>query len=132
MAKNLPAVKPHRCKGITKKGTPCGAAATAGGLCYFHANPTRASELGRIGGKKNRHFTNDSPTPLPSLDNQAALRDTIPRLIADLYMGKLHPRTASALVGLMNLQLRTIESAELAERLAKVEKRCPPDIGDED
>ena len=132
MAKNLPEVKPHRCKGITKRGTLCGAAATAGGLCYFHANPNKASELGRIGGKKNRQFTSDGPAPLPSLDNQAALRETIPRLIADLYAGKLHPRTASALVGLMNLQLRAIESAELAERLAKLEKLHPPDIEDED
>jgi hypothetical protein len=24
-----------------------------GGLCFFHANPNKAVELGRIGGKKN-------------------------------------------------------------------------------
>jgi hypothetical protein len=132
MKKNLPDRKNRRCKGITKNGEPCGAAATAGGLCYFHANPNKASELGRIGGKKNRHFTCDRPTSLPSLDNPAAVRDMVPRLIADLYAGQLHPRTASALVGLMNLQLRAIESAELAERLAKMEKLHPPDIEDED
>jgi len=43
-----------RCKAKAKSGKPCGAAATAGGLC-FHANPDKASELGRIGGRKNRH-----------------------------------------------------------------------------
>jgi len=36
-----------RCKARTKAGKPCRAAATAGGLCFFHANPEKASELGR-------------------------------------------------------------------------------------
>ena len=40
-----------RCQGRTKSGKPCRAAATAGGLCFFHANPNKASELGRIGGR---------------------------------------------------------------------------------
>jgi hypothetical protein len=39
-----------RCKGQTKSGNPCRAAAIAGGLCFFHANPNKTSELGRIGG----------------------------------------------------------------------------------
>lgn len=39
-----------RCKAQAKSGKRCGAAATAGGLCFFHANPNKASELGRIGG----------------------------------------------------------------------------------
>ena len=34
-----------RCKGQNKRGEPCGAAATTGGLCFFHANPNKASEL---------------------------------------------------------------------------------------
>jgi len=40
-----------RCQGQTKAGKPCRAAATSGGLCYFHANPNKAAELGRIGGR---------------------------------------------------------------------------------
>jgi Family of unknown function (DUF5763) len=46
----------NRCQARTKSGNPCRAAATAGGLCYFHANPNKASELGQIGGRKNRHL----------------------------------------------------------------------------
>ena len=39
--------KENCCKGRTKAGNLCRAAATAGGLCFFHANPNKASELGR-------------------------------------------------------------------------------------
>jgi hypothetical protein len=39
----------HQCKAKTKARQRCRAAATAGGLCFFHANPDKASELGREG-----------------------------------------------------------------------------------
>lgn len=121
-----------RCKAKTKKGKPCRAAATPGGLCYFHANPDKASELGRIGGRKNRHFETHNSTLLPNLDSIAAVRDTVARAIADLYNGRLHPRIASSLVPLLDLQMRAIESSNLAERLAKLERLNPPDAGDEE
>jgi Family of unknown function (DUF5763) len=74
-----------RCKGRTKSGRPCRAAATPGGLCFFHANPDKASELGRIGGRGNRHAAGENADPLPTLDNAMAVRDTVARLIADVY-----------------------------------------------
>jgi len=39
----------NSCRAKTKNGKPCQAAATEGGLCFFHANPKKASELGQIG-----------------------------------------------------------------------------------
>jgi hypothetical protein len=51
-----------------------------------------------------------------------AVRETVGRLIADVYAGKLHPRIAAGLAPLMNLQLRTIETADLQQRLVRVEK----------
>lgn len=65
----------NRCKGKNKQGKPCQAAATAGGLCFFHANPNKASELGRMGGRKNRHFALPEGDALPLLDNTMAIRD---------------------------------------------------------
>ena len=111
-----------RCRGRTKAGKPCRAAATEGGLCFFHANPTKASELGRIGGRKNRHAAAEAADPLPTLDNAIAVRDTVGRLIADVYSGKLHPRVAAGLAPLLNLQLRAIETTGLERRVAKLEK----------
>jgi hypothetical protein len=110
------------CQGLTKKGKPCGAAAMEGGLCFFHANPKKAAELGRIGGKKNRHVPGEDLTPLPELDSPNAVREAVARLIADVYSGRLHPRTAAGLAALMNLQLRAIEQTSFQERLAKLER----------
>jgi Family of unknown function (DUF5763) len=110
------------CQALTTKGKPCQAAATEGGLCFFHANPNKAVELGRIGGRKNGH----PPTPaepLPKLENAAAVRDTVARLIADVYSGKVHPRIATGLAPLMHLQVRLLQATELEQRLAEVERQ---------
>jgi hypothetical protein len=115
--------KTRRCKGKNKSGKPCGAAATAGGLCYFHANPDKASELGRIGGRQNRRAAGNGGDPLATLDNAHAVRDTVARLIEDVYAGKINPRIASGLAPLLNLQLRAIETTDLARRLANLENK---------
>jgi Family of unknown function (DUF5763) len=109
------------CQALTKKGKPCQAAATEGGLCFFHANPNKAVELGRIGGKKNGRMLVGTE-PLPNLDNAMAVRDTVARLIADVYAGKLHPRIATGLAPLMHLQLRVLEKTEFEKRLARMER----------
>lgn len=111
-----------RCRSVTKNGKPCRAAATDGGLCFFHANPKKAVELGRIGGKKNSRVR-AGLDPLPDLDNVTAVRDALKRLIADVYAGKLHPRTAASLAPLLHLQLRVIEKTDFEQRLAKTEQR---------
>ena len=79
----------HCCKALTKSGKPCRAAATASGLCFFHANPTKASELGRKGGRSKNQVVTEGLDPLPALDNAFAVRDTLTRLFSDAYMGKL-------------------------------------------
>jgi hypothetical protein len=124
--KNMTLKKPDsRCQGQTKSGDPCRAAATAGGLCYFHANPNKASELGRIGGqkKKSNSAAAESNEPLPTVDNAIAVRDLVAQLIADVQSGKMHPKVAAGLAPLMNLQLRAIETSNLELQLAEVEKR---------
>ncbi len=115
--------KDHHCKAVAKSGKPCQAAATAGGLCFFHANPNKASELGRIGGGRKRHEGGENADPLPTLDNVIAVRDTVARLIADVYAGKMNPRVAANLAPLLNLQLRAIETTDFERRLALVEER---------
>ena len=115
-----------RCQAQTKRGRPCLAAATAGGLCFFHANPNKASELGRIGGRSKRLATPEPDELLPPMDNPSAVRDIVRQLIADVYAGRLHPRIAAGLAPLLNLQLRAIETTNLermAERITEVEKR---------
>jgi hypothetical protein len=109
------------CQALTKKGKPCRAAATEGGLCFFHANPNKAVELGRIGGKRNGQIR-VGLDPLPNLENAMAIRDTVARLISDVYAGKLHPRIGAGLAPLMHLQLRVLEKTEIEKRLGKLER----------
>jgi hypothetical protein len=111
-----------RCNARAKSGKPCRAAATPGGLCFFHANPKKASELGRIGGRSNRHAAGENVDPLPTLDTALAVRNTVARLIADVYAGRIHPRIAAGLAPLLNLQLRAIETTDVERRLTKLEK----------
>jgi hypothetical protein len=116
-----------RCKARTKAGKPCGAAATAGGLCFFHANPNKASELGRIGGRSKRRPLPGSVDPLPKLDNAMAVRKTVAQLIEDVYSGRLDTRVAMALTPLLNLQLRAIETTDVERRLEEWGKQSEGD-----
>lgn len=117
-----------RCRARAKSGKPCRAAATEGGLCFFHANPDKASELGRIGGRSNRHATGEDADPLPPLDNAIAVRDTVARLIADVYAGRIHPRIAAGLGPLMNLQLRAIETTDFERRIDELQTQLAVDF----
>jgi|ERR1017187_322775 hypothetical protein len=121
----------NRCNGKTKSGKPCRAAATDGGLCFFHANPSKASELGRLGGRKNGHVFAVNSVPLPPLDSAVGIRETVCRLAAEVYAGTLDPRAASALVPLLNIQLRAIETAEMERHLALLESASKGGNGDE-
>ena len=117
--------KKNRCQKRTKLGKPCRAAATEGELCYFHANPSKASELGRIGGRKNRHLpAMENRDVLPKLENASDVRELVERVIVELYSGTLHPRIASELVPLMSLHLRAIEAADEERRHASWQRLC--------
>ena len=112
-----------RCKALTKLGRPCQAAATAGGLCFFHANPDKAAELGRVGGRSKHRTAGEGLATLPTLDNALAVRDAVARLVADVYAGRIPLRIATGLAPLISLQLRAIEATNFERRLAEVEKR---------
>jgi hypothetical protein len=112
-----------RCKGTNEHGKPCGAAPTAGGLCFFHANPNKASELGRIGGRSKRRVRGEDIDPLPDLHSAIAIRDALGKVISDAHAGKISSKVAAGLSALMNLQLRAIEMATFEERLKVAEER---------
>jgi hypothetical protein len=115
--------KSQGCKAKTKSGKPCRAAATSGGLCFFHANPIKAAELGRIGGRSKRLSVSDTADPLPKLESAMAVRATVDRLVAEVYAGKIQPRVAAGLAPLLNLQLQAIKATDIDFRLTKMEKQ---------
>ncbi|MGC2245869.1 MAG: hypothetical protein WA609_04635 [Terriglobales bacterium] len=114
--------KERGCKAKTRSGRRCRAAAMKGGLCFFHANPDKAVELGRIGGRKNRHVALESGDSLPDLNTARGVREANKRLSEYLYNGKMDPRIAASLVRSLSLQLRAIETSDTARQLAEVQK----------
>ncbi len=109
------------CKALMKKGKPCRAAATAGGLCFFHANPNKATELGPLGGRSHHRPADGNADSLPTLDC-ATVQDKIDRLMAGVLTGKIPPRVAAALTTLLALKLRVIEATKFEVRTEKLQK----------
>jgi len=119
----MPQNRDSRCKARAKSGNQCRAAATAGGLCFFHANPKKPSELGRIGGRSKRPAVDENVDPIPILDNAMAVRDMVARLVAEVRARKMHPRIAASLAPLLSLQLRAIEATNFEQRITELETR---------
>ena len=113
----------NRCKGTTKRGAPCKAAATPSGFCYLHSDPNRAAQLGREGGRRNRHFIEDSARPLPALDSVTNIRIAVGSILEDIYTGRVHPRKAAAMAPLLGVLLRATSGVELEQRIQKLEGR---------
>src|SRR5579872_2220507 len=102
------------CKGLTKGGNPCKARPTAGGLCYFHANPDQACILGQKGGRKNRYQVTD--VVVPENVTGAALATILDQAMRELLAGRLNPRVAGALTQLVNTRRHLTETLELEAR----------------
>jgi len=105
-----------QCKAKAKSGERCKAPAMSGGICFFHANPDKASELGRIAGRSKGLRAAEPADPLPVLDSARAVRETVAKLITDVHVGKVHPKVAASLAPLLNLQLRAIETSKPGEK----------------
>ena len=109
------------CKATNKRGAPCSAPATQTGYCHLHSDPERAAQLGREGGRKNRHVVENAARPLPELDNITGVRDALAVMIEDVHANRMHPRTAAGLAPLVNSLIRALEPAELEQRIKKLE-----------
>ena len=110
-----------RCQATTTNGKPCRAPATAGGLCFFHANPARARELGRVGGRKNRQ---QPPEPVRATPiNAAELSRLLTEALWDVRSNKLGPRKAAAISQLAAVLNRTLPVSDLEARVARLEEQ---------
>jgi hypothetical protein len=106
-----------RCKGVNKRGEPCRAAATAGGLCFFHANPNKAAELGRIGGRSKRSAAGENTDPIQLfLNDPIGVCDALGKIITDVLAGKIPPRVAASVVPFMRLQLLAFAAVDEMEK----------------
>jgi hypothetical protein len=113
----------EQCKAQTKAGDSCPAPAVERGLCFFHANPDKLSEMGRQGGSKNRHADPsrcDLPQrPLKTIgDVSVLLEETINRV----RQGPFDLRTANSIGFLAGILLKGLERGRVEERLDHLER----------
>lgn len=112
----------ERCKAETKAGNPCKAPAVERGLCFFHANPDKLAEMGRLGGSKNRHANPGDcdlqPRPLKTIaDVSTLLEETINRV----RKGPFDLRAANSIGFLAGILLKGLERGRVEERLDDLE-----------
>ena len=111
----------ERCKGVTKSGEPCTAWAMEGGLCYFHANPDRAAELGRNGGRRRKHTYEQSNEPVAPPESAADVKRMLAETMAEVKAGRMDPKVANtiAYVGTVLLRAYEADAASSANRPAQ-------------
>jgi hypothetical protein len=94
-----------------------------GGLCYFHANPDKASELGKRGGRARgpsgaQIVAEYVARPLKSVDDVTRLlADTI----NDLRSGAIDSRLANTVGFLAGGMLKAFQQGEIEGRLRAME-----------
>ena len=113
----------ENCHATTKRGTPCQAPAMAGSpFCSFHANPDRAAELGRMGGRKNRHYVETEEITISPPSTPEDIKTLLSQAMVDVRKKKLDPRTAHTLTYMSSILLKAIDGTDVHRRLTRLEE----------
>jgi|SRR5579864_94905 len=111
------------CQARTKAGKPCKAAAVKGGFCAFHADPKRAAQLGRIGGRTNRRYASRYQAgPVHPPQTGREVKDLLAKTLAEVHAGRLEPKIGSVIAYVGSALLQAIKTTDLEERLAALER----------
>jgi hypothetical protein len=111
------------CKAKTNAGERCKAVAGKDGRCVLHGDPKLAVEMGRKSGLARRSRGSSEPPPpeLASPQTAREVRAALGQFISDVRARRLDPKVASTLGYLASVMLRSIEVADLEQRLASLE-----------
>ena len=99
-----------RCKSVTITGVACTAWAMEGGLCYFHANPDKAAELGRNGGRRRQHSYEQSTRNIAVPESAADVRRMLAETMAEVKVGRMDPKVANTVAYVGTVLLRAYEA----------------------
>src|SRR6516162_10764291 len=88
-----------------------------GGLCYFHANPDRATELGQRGGRRRKHTYEQSTEDIAPPESAADVKRMLAETMAEVKAGKMDPKVANtvAYVGTVLLRAHQADAAPAAD-----------------
>jgi hypothetical protein len=88
-----------------------------GGLCYFHANPDKAAELGRDGGRRRKHAYQQAPEQIVTPESAADVRRMLAETMADMKAGKMAPKVANTVATLEQFSCDRMRQMRLQPRL---------------
>src|SRR5208283_908447 len=112
-----------QCKATTSSGARCKAKPHKDGLCFFHSDPKKAAELGRKGGRRNRHTYETPPERVAVPESAGDVKRMLAETMADIRAGRMDPKLGSTLGYLGIALLRAFEVADFEQRLEQLEHR---------
>ena len=116
-----------KCQARTKAGRQCAAPAKRGlPFCSLHAEPGRASELGRRGGLRNRHTYSEDRKEVPIPDSATDVKRLLAESMAEVRGGRMDPKLGTTLAYMGSSLLKAIETADIEVRLTRLEKTDEP------
>jgi hypothetical protein len=118
-----------RCKGVTKNGAACTAWAMEGGLCYFHANPDKAAELGRNGGRHRKQTYEQSSEPVAPPESARDVRRMLAETMAEVKAGRMDPKVANTVAYVGTVLLRAYETDSAPSADTPAQPYVPSSIG---
>jgi general stress protein YciG len=110
-----------QCKATTSSGARCKAKPHKDGLCFFHSDPKKAAELGRKGGRRNRH---PYETPLENVtapESAGDVKRMMAESMAEVRTGRMDPKLGTTLAYIGTSLLKAIEVSDLETRLRALE-----------
>ena len=111
-----------QCKATASSGARCKAKPHKDGLCFFHSDPKKAAELGRKGGRRNRHTYEAPLRPVIVPESAGDVKRMLAETMADVRAGRTDPKLGSTLGYLGTALLRAFEVAEIEQRLERLEE----------
>jgi hypothetical protein len=116
-----------RCEKQKRDGKRCAAPALSGKrFCALHAEPGKAAELSKKGGRRRADSTDaeqDASTSVELPKTAAGVRDLLAEAITQIRRRKLDTKTGNALAYVASSLLRAIELGDLESRLRALEER---------
>jgi len=110
-----------QCKATRSSGEPCKAKPHKGGLCFFHFDPKKAAELGREGGRRNRHTSDEPMQPVAAPESAGDVKRMLAESMAEVRARRMDPKLGTTLAYMGVSLLKAIEVADIDVRLKKLE-----------
>jgi general stress protein YciG len=101
---------PVQCKATTSSGERCKAKPHKDNLCFFHSDPKKAAEVGRKGGKANRHTFETPLQEVVAPESVGDVKRMLAQTMANVIAGKTDPKLGTTVAYMAVALLRAYEA----------------------